>query len=231
MRWVFRRADTLIVQNTEDVAALKKSLGLSAIVVRNACRIPASVCQDKSFILWVGRSAAFKKPRRFLELAQHFPQEEFVMICQQATADTNYDALRQEAGNIRNLKFIERVSFQDVDSYFERAKIYVNTSDSEGFPNTFVQACKAGTAILSYAVNPDAFLDTYHCGLCSHCDHNLLIRQLQTLLENDAYRNVGLHGLDYVKTFHDLSAIIEEYKTLFRSFACLERKHPEEMSG
>jgi hypothetical protein len=48
--------------------------------------------------------------------------------------------------------------------WFDEATVFVNTSDYEGFPNTFVQAATGGCGILSLRVNPDGFLDRFGCG-------------------------------------------------------------------
>ncbi|MHC4288006.1 MAG: glycosyltransferase, partial [Planctomycetota bacterium] len=171
----------------------------------------------KQTILWVGRSAAVKRPRRFLELAKTLPQEPFVMICQRATSDTGYDDLKADAVKIDNLQFIERVPFGEMDHYFERAKVLVNTSDSEGFPNTFIQACKASTAILTFAVNPDGFLDQHQCGACCDGNTSTLKNQLSKMLNENRYQHFGKNGLEYVKDKHDISKIIERYKNIFRT--------------
>ncbi len=210
-----KRADTLIAQNQEDAASLEQLHNLKAVTIANAHRIPPRAMDERKWILWVGRSAAFKHPQRFLELAAAFPEERFLMICQQATGDTNYVTLKTAAAKIDNLNFLERVPFADIDHYFEQAKVFVNTSEAEGFPNTFIQACKAGTAILSERVNPDNFLDIYQCGACCDTSGLTLRQQLKVLLDSKRYQTLGDNSLRYVKDHHDISIIINQYKIVF----------------
>lgn len=210
-----RKANQVVVQNQQDRENLKRRFKIDSSIIANGHRIPEIPGQNKQTILWVGRSAAVKGPQRFVELAEMLPDEKFVMICQRATDDTDYDMLKSRASDVRNLEFIERVPFQAIDRYFEAAKVFVNTSDSEGFPNTFVQACKAAAAILSYGINPDRFIDTYGCGMT--CDFNLqrTAEHLRTLLEDDRYRVMGQKGRDHVAAHHDIARITAHYKTLF----------------
>ena len=212
-----RRATQVIVQNQEDRDNLMTRFSIPSEIIPNGHRIPECINPDKETILWVGRSANVKGPKRFLELANAFPKESFVMICPKATGDDNYDGLCDEANQIENLTFLRHVPFHAVDSYFEHAKIFVNTSDSEGFPNTFIQACKAGTAILSYAVNPDGFLDACQCGICSGSREQALQEKLNDLLRDDSFHVLGQNGLQYVKGRHNLQLIIEQYKRIFSS--------------
>ncbi len=215
-----RHAKKIFTQNEADKDNLKKTVGIDSMMIPNGHRFEPLTEHDRETILWAGRSADFKHPERFLDLAKTFPQEKFVMICQRATGDRQYDSLKTKAEAIENLNFIEHVRFDKIDSYFQQAKVFVNTSDSEGFPNTFIQACKAGTAILSYHVNPDGFLDTYECGVCCNGDGKAAVTQLGEMLNHGTYPALGQNGRAYVSEKHDIVQIVEKYKRYF--FECIK---------
>jgi glycosyltransferase involved in cell wall biosynthesis len=215
VRRAFRQADVFIVQNEQDAENARKTIPREARVIRNGCRLRPSGTVNKQGILWVGRSEHVKRPDLFLKLARECSELSFTMICQRATADLRYEDLTQEARSIGNLTFIERVAFQEIDRYFEQAGVFVNTSDSEGFPNTFVQAAKSSTAILSLNVNPDGFLDKHRCGLCAGGDWNRFTGLLRELAETPQGRQLGENGLAYIRSHHNLETIIDEYKSLF----------------
>jgi glycosyltransferase involved in cell wall biosynthesis len=209
-----RKADKVFAQNHIDRENLLKTLQIEATVIPNGHRfIQTSI--EKKHILWVGRTADFKYPGRFLELAEQFPQEKFIMICPPATGDTSYPDLQNRVAGIKNLEFLPRVEFHQIDTYFQKAKILVNTSDSEGFANTFIQAGAAGTAILSYAVNPDDFLTRYNCGVYCFGDMQKLAAGLRFLLENNRYIEIGQNARKYVEENHDISKIVDQYKEIF----------------
>jgi glycosyltransferase involved in cell wall biosynthesis len=137
------------------------------------------------------------------------------MVCQTFHNDQQYKNLVALAGKIPNLQFVRHVPFNQIDAYFQRAKVLVNTSDSEGFPNTFIQAGKSGTAILSFKVNPDGFLDTHACGLCCSGDLTRLTYNLRYMLENNRYVEYGSNARRYVEEHHDIIKIAAEYKSIF----------------
>ena len=103
-----------------------------------------------------------------------------------------------------------------MDSFFERAKVFVNTSESEGFPNTFVQACKNATPILSLTVNPDDFINKHGCGLCSNGDWDIFVDMLQRLLDEETSRKYGRNGRRYAEENHDIRKISKKYEETFR---------------
>jgi len=213
--WSLRRADILLAQNAEDTENLERTIGASPIVIANAQPLPKPEPGKKDYILWVGRSAKVKGPYRFIEFAKRFPNEKFVMICQKATGDEDYDELVEAAEAVGNLEFHLRSPFHKVESFFRRAKIFVNTSDSEGFPNTFIQAGKSATPILSFAVNPDGFLDEYSCGMSCGGDTERLAENLKFMLAEDRYIELGRNGRKYVAEHHDITKIVDKYKEIF----------------
>jgi glycosyltransferase involved in cell wall biosynthesis len=210
-----RRADMVFAQNSTDRENLIKTLAISSRMIPNGHPLPAMLQKPKDTIIWVGRDDPVKKPERFLDLARAFPNERFTLVCQTLNNDAHYKNLVEQAGKIANLEFIRHVPFNRIDAYFQRAKVLVNTSDSEGFPNTFIQACKAGAAILSYNVNPDGFLDTCKCGLCCNGDAARLTYNLRFILENNRYIELGSNARKYVEQNHDVVKIATEYKTIF----------------
>jgi len=214
--WSLRRAGIVFTQNQSDTENLSATMGISSIVIPNGHRLPAIEQKPRDAILWVGRDADFKKPRRFLDLAKENPEDKFIMVCQTADNSPAYRDLVAEAGKIPNLQFIRHVPFNQIDEYFRRAKVFVNTSDAEGFPNTFIQACKCATPILSYNVNPDDFLGKYRCGLCAAGDRDSFIRMLKELLIPENGKNYGENSRRFVEQNNDIVKIAEQYKELFR---------------
>ncbi|MGA2171609.1 MAG: glycosyltransferase family 4 protein [Sedimentisphaerales bacterium] len=221
--WSLHQAKFIFAQNAIDAQNLNKTLGMSSHVIPNGHRLPPSQHLSRDTVLWVGRDDPVKNPELFLDLAKSAPNERFVMVCQTFHNDLLYAELVARAGAIPNLQFIRHVPFNQIDAYFQRAKVFVNTSDSEGFPNTFIQAGKAGSAILSFKVNPDDFLDKYHCGLTSGGDFDRMVHNLRSMLENNRYVELGANGRRYVEQHHDITKIAAEYKSIFARL--VDKKH------
>ena len=214
--WSLRSAKYVFVQKNADVSNMQRTTGVSAIAMPNGHRITALCQQNREFVLWVGRSDVVKQPRLFVQLAREIASEQFVMICQQVKGDNDYQNLVSFAEHTPNLKFLKYVPFNEIDDYFQKAKVFVNTSDAEGFPNTFIQAGKCSAPILSLNVNPDGFLDKFHCGICGNGDWTKLVESLKSLSEQPAScAEMGKNARKYVEETHDISKIIEKYKKFF----------------
>jgi glycosyltransferase involved in cell wall biosynthesis len=214
--WAFRQADTFITQNEVDAENLQRTTGLSSRVIRNVTRLPERIPNKEDIILWVARSSTGKHPERLFQLARDLPEKHFTMICPQVGEGSHYEELVRQAESVPNVQFHRRVPFQEVGAYFERARMFVCTSDAEGFPNTYVQSCQNATPIVSFKVNPDTFLNRYQCGFCAEGNWPAFVNAVRTAMDTDAGATWGANARHYVEDTHDITKIIEEYKTIFR---------------
>jgi glycosyltransferase involved in cell wall biosynthesis len=71
-----------------------------------------------------------------------------------AGAEDLYARVRDEAATCPNLEFKGSVPYHEVNAYYARARVFVNTSDSEGFPNSYLQAWVRGTPLVAF-FDPD----------------------------------------------------------------------------
>ena len=205
----------VVTQNISDKENLRRTLGISSILIRNGHCIEKLSEKNRDIILWVARSGHEKNPQLFIDLAAQLPTENFVMICPQALGDNKYEQLMRNASAVTNLKFIKEVPYHQTGEYFRKAKVFICTSQREGFPNTYIQACMNATPILSLSINPDGFLDKYNCGICCKGNFGQFLESLKSMLTENRCMELGRNGRKYVEEYHDIKKIIKEYKKLF----------------
>jgi len=56
-----------------------------------------------------------------------------------------------------NVRFHGRIPYQEVGAFYERARVFVGTSEIEGFPNTYLQAWARGTPVVAF-LDPDQLI-------------------------------------------------------------------------
>ncbi len=211
----FKTADAVIVQNQQDRTSMKAIAPVDAQVIKNGHYLNPVKAGKRHVVAWIGRSTPVKRADLFVTLARRLPEIQFVIVCQKATGDTQYQTLQDEIGQVPNLKHIERVPFDEVVNFLQDTAILVNTSDSEGFPNVFIQAGIAGCGLLSLNVNPDGFLEKEQCGICVNGDFEKLAEQVHLMMTNRGYESLGANARKYVENHHNIELIINDYKALF----------------
>lgn len=208
-----KRADLILVQNKEQQESLLNNFGLNSSIQKSVCPIGKIEKMERKYILWVGRAVPLKQPEILFELSNQNPDKDFVMICRQVPYEAKYfQGIKTAALKIKNIKFLDHVPFDEIGQYFKKAKVFINTSTYEGFPNTFIESWKNGVPVLSLNVNPDEIITKFSLGFCSKTLSQLNM-DLNTLYSNDILFNEKAGcSYDYVLKNHNVETIIEEFK-------------------
>lgn len=207
------KADLTIVQAKEYKKMLEENFGVKSIILKNGFYLPKEKNElERKYILWVARLDKWKQPEIFLELADANPNEKFVMIAPYSMSKGYSKGIEQRARKIDNLEFIPGVDFYKIDDYFKKAKIFVNTSKYEGFPNTFIQSAMHGVPIVSLNVNPDNFLIKHDCGFCAGGSNEKMAEEMNKVLANKHdWLRLSENAYKYAKENHDIEKIAGKF--------------------
>lgn len=214
-----RMADMVTYQNSYQSGILKKK-GIRALRVRNSFPIKQRAMTEGEHILWVGSSYALKRPEILLELAKAFPLENFILILQKHDENI-FIQIKEQARGIGNVTFIPGVPFHEVDAFFEKAKIFINTSVYEGFPNTFIQAAIYSVPILSLKVDPDFILSKEKIGMVCDDSITVLKSNLSKILEFQEQREVlSENAASFALCHFDIKKNKEDFSKMFMNILC-----------
>ena len=138
------------------------------------------------------------------------------MIAPSATGQLEYfKEIKSKALKINNLYFIDFVPFNKINRYFNKAKIFVNTSIEEGFPTTFIQAAKSKIPILSLSLNPDNIFNKYKIGFCCGGYFEKLKSNLDELLmDNKLHSQMSENAYVYAREYHDIKINASKFLNL-----------------
>lgn len=211
-----KRTDMIAAQGVNQVELLQKNYQLESIPINMAVEIPklAQSRRRDIDILWVNNLRDFKRPELVVDLAKLLPEFNIAMIGGAVPGnDELYDKVKAEANKLDNLSFLGAVSYHEVNNYFLRAKVFVNTSDWEGFPNSFLQAWIRQVPVFSF-FDPDGLIKAKAIGESpENLDHMAdLVRQY--LLSDDKVETVGKRGQEFVLNNYAPKVIARRYEKL-----------------
>lgn len=166
-RWGLAHADLVLAQTPAQQHALARNFHRESRVVASLLeasgRCPPPAERDIG-ALWVGNLRPLKRPHLFLDAAARVPGLAFHMIGgPMPGAQALYDEVRQRAASLPNVTFHGFVPQHEVGGYFERALVFVSTSEIEGFPNTYLQAWSRGTPVVAF-LDPERLLTQKRLG-------------------------------------------------------------------
>lgn len=152
-------------------------------------------------VAWVANLKPLKNPGAFVRLARRFAHRldvRFVMAGN-ATDEPNWTKRQlAEIAATSNLEYRGALSQRDVNALLEHTDLLVNTSDHEGFSNTFIQAWMRRVPVVSLRVDPDQLLSRGGLGAVTTGDEETLYERVAELLADpDRCAAIGARARRY----------------------------------
>jgi glycosyltransferase involved in cell wall biosynthesis len=194
-RWLYayglRRADAILVQSASQAETLKRSYGLASRVAGKLVEPPLMAPAQDLDVLWVGNIRRVKRPDRVLWLASRMPQVRFHMVGGALPGEESlYRQVRDAAAACANLTFHGGLSYSDTCSLYGRARLLLNTSDVEGFPNTYLQAWVRGVPVVTL-IDPDRVIEREGLGFAARATDQFVGAIAALLASPDARQAAG----------------------------------------
>ncbi len=211
-----RRADFIAAQGLHQQQLLRQHYDLDSTPVPMAVELPHQSMDGPRDIdvLWVNNLRDFKRPELVPALARALGRRQLAMIGGAVPgSETLYAQVREQAGCVSNLQMLGAVPYHEVNGYFARARVFVNTSDSEGFPNSFLQAWIRGVPVVSF-FDPDGLIDRHGLGLAVRGDVQQMALALDELLDDPArLQAMAERCRNFALAHYAPEAVVERYLT------------------
>ncbi|HLT88878.1 MAG TPA: glycosyltransferase family 4 protein [Sphingobacterium sp.] len=214
-------SDLIFTQTVEQKDILFKKFGKDSLQVYNFLPVPKEVAvknQRSLKVFWIANLKQKKQPELFIKLAEIFSEVnniEFIMMGKIQDERYSLSYLERVSSELKNFRYLGEVPVETVNSNLFEGHILVNTSKSEGFSNTFVQAFFYKVPVVSLLVDPDDILENYELGFCTltfdkMVDKITLLNENRDLLQrmglnayNFAMENLTIKNLDVIKSKFD----------------------------
>lgn len=211
-----KHADLIAAQSSLQAKLLQRNYGLKSIKINMSVEPPTADMVERDVdVLWVNNFRTLKKAECFLELAKALPDMRMVMIGGPCPGEEDYfEAIRRDADTLPNLEMTGFVPYHEVNAYYSRARVFVNTSDIEGFPNSYLQSWIRGTPVVAF-FDPDGLIAREELG---HKANNMedMASAVRWLINDTQYReNVSTKTRQFAMSHYHPDQIAEQYETLF----------------
>ncbi len=223
-KWLNRKclsnADAVVAQNPTQYDRATDHLSTEIFQIPNCYQTSESNPIDWEFeppvVFWAARFEPWKRPDVVADLAEQLPEITFVMAGGPGDQEL-FSSLKQQAFINDNLHVLGHVPFSEIDSYFAAADIFLNTSDAEGFPNTFLQAWANRAPVVSRQVDPYEILTSQDIGRIADGSLEDLQTHIRELATDENLRtDLAKRGQTYLRENHTVAAVTDKYERAFQ---------------
>lgn len=217
--WIYeygiRNSSKILAQNPAQKGLCQLNYGRDAEIIPNCCAISDDVSQrNGTTVLWVSTIRALKRPELLIELARQMPHRKFVMVGGADRYQTDlFKSISRSAKREANIDFVGFVPYSKIGAYFDGAKVVVNTSDTEGFPNTFLQAWAKSIPTVSF-FDCQAWRGKDRIGYCVETLEDLVHVLDQLFSDELAYARAGELCRDYCNEHHSVRSVVDSLEAV-----------------
>lgn len=209
--WGIRRANAVICQTEQQKILLKENFNIEcdSILPNVSPNFSGRIRKDrdKIHVVWIANFRPFKKPEIFLALARAIKKENIVFHMAGRAGIKWWSQLLKKINETPNLIYHGEMELDEVNELLCRSHILVNTSEREGFPNTFLQAWIRKVPVVSLLVDPDNIIEYNNLGFCSG-NFEQLKNDVLFFAENPTQtREVGENARKYCLKNHSMKNV------------------------
>ena len=155
----------------------------------------------EQYILWVANFHKRKRPEWFIELAKMYPEKKFVMVGGPGDKDL-FIHCSSSAEHAKNLLFLGPQNFSYTNLLFAKAILFICTSESEGFPNTFLQAWSNNIPVIT-TFDPSDVVKKKKLGIVVNNIVELNNATKQLINEPELYKHTQVNIQAYFNETHN----------------------------
>lgn len=176
------------------------------------------IISERNIIVWIGNARKIKQLELFLELAKLHKESlsffKFIVIGQ-ISSDTYGLSLQAQMNDLPNLEYLGEQDNDFINNYMNKAFCLVNTSLSEGFSNTFIQAWLRGVPVISLNSDPDNIIQNYGLGYFCAGNFELISQFIEYLQSNsNIYSEISERSRKISFELFSIEKNIQKIKTI-----------------
>lgn len=227
----YTQSDEIIAQTKKQKNLLNHNFGVNSLVIPNGHNVPNRGNIEKSnppIIYWIANIKEWKQPEIFLKLAQKLKDinAKFIYCGRPSSNKTYQKKLQKKTKKLSNVRYLGEVPFSKTNRLLSKSSLFINTSASlsneefkqtEGFPNTYIQAWMRETPVIALNFDPDDILKEKKIGIHSG-NFEDLVDDVRYILENeDVRKEMGKRSREHAVENYDIERIGERYLEIFEN--------------
>lgn len=194
IRYYYSHGRIDFITQTDFQSELLQKRGIvPTLKIRNMHPLPVKEKVSTNFnrfkIVWIGSFRPVKQLELFLDIAKSNISNTILdfVVAGRANDDHYSNHMLALIKNLPNITYMGELANEEVDVLLSNSFLLINTSASEGFSNTFIQAWLYGVPVISLNSDPDHFLSEFKLGAVAHGNMNMMNDLLFSFVRDNGY--------------------------------------------
>ena len=229
-KWLYeyglQRANGILAQSEQQAEALDRNYArpshVAGMLVENAAQCIPHQERDID-VLWVNNIRQLKRPDVALDLAERMSETSFHLIGGPNDPDL-YRQVKQRAETLPNVTFHGAVPYREVGAFYDRCRVFINTSDTEGFPNSYLQAWVRGTPVVAF-FDPDGVIAKESIGQAVNSLDEMITAVHHLLTHESLLHSMGSRCREFMSIHYSDEVVLRPYLEM------LERLTPHKVEN
>jgi glycosyltransferase involved in cell wall biosynthesis len=222
-KWLYerglRRASSVLVQSVRQQELMRRNFGIDSSIAGLVVE-PGSSEREFSErdidALWVSNMRSVKRPDVLLSVADQLPHVSFHMVGGTVPGGQQFfETVKAQAADRGNVTFHGAVAYRDTGALYSRARVLVNTSDIEGFPNTYLQAWSSGTPVVAF-FDPDGVIAREGLGVTVRTPAEMCEAVRRLTSDESEWQAARRRCLAFVERHYSEDVVLQPYLEAFR---------------
>jgi len=218
-----KNVDLIIAQTNHQKKLLQNNFNRDSIAIPNGLPVPQPPFDkaDPPIISWIANLKTLKQPELFIKLAENLQDLYVQFVYAGRPADSRYlDLLMKRFNKLNNLNYLGEIPFEETNKLLSKSSLLVNTSLTEGFSNTYIQAWMRETPVVTLNCDPDNIIKSQRIGLHSGSFEQLVKDVRYLIEEKERRKEMGKKARIYALKNHDIKIIGKQYLEIFDKLSC-----------
>lgn len=184
-RYGLKNSNLVLVQTQKQRNLLVKHQGICSEQLGVSIPKPShgTIAPEKrNRMLWVGRISPEKRPHLLLEIARRLPKYALDVIGDSNNNSAYAEDFRNTAHSLSSIVLHGKVSEKELQRAYDEAILMLGTSETEGFPITFIEAWSRGIPVVS-TFDPDNVIRDNSLGVVAQ-DVNEIVSGVKRLVQS-----------------------------------------------
>ncbi len=217
-RFGLRNTQTRLVQTEKQRASLTRNYGLDSQIAGMLVDWPESrlpMMARPIDVLWLANLKAAKRPEWLPPVCDLLPGLAIQIAGGKDAKRTDLnDLVSDYAASHSNVEFHGAVPYTRSIELFDQTKIFINTSEFEGFPNTYLQSWARGIPVVA-TYDPDGLIQKRGLGVAVSSPEEMAAAVSRLLSSANEWQECSQRCLQFMEEKYRNDIVLRPYREAF----------------